>query len=135
MKKNLMLLFLTILLTSCGLFHTGTHMNKNVEFIFVDSNGKDIFAESLSTDDFHITSIEGYAALNRIDTIHGKHYVDILFGEGDDKKSTTLLHFKDDVDTVEVTFKRHKYSIQDLYYNGQLIVFESDISSYCTIVK
>ena len=136
MKKYLMFLICVVSLLACDLFTNGTHDNTLVQFIFVDGSGKDIFADSLSVDDFNITSIEGYAAFDMNGIINEKNYFNISFGEGrdGDEKSVTLFHFKDDVDTVVVTFK-DSYTIRNLYYNEEKIRFESDLDSYCTIVK
>ena len=137
MKKIFIVLIFSTALTACELFHIGTHKDTIVGFTFVDANGKDIFADSLSVDDFHITSTEGFASLNLVDTLYGKNHFDISFGVGrdGDEKSVTLFHLKDDIDTVEVTFKDNYYSIRNLYYNGEKIKFDPNLNNYCTIVK
>lgn len=137
MKKKLIFLFFVTILTACDKIHIGTHKDTIATFTFVDANGKDIFADSLTVNDFQITSTEGYASLVLVDTIYGKYHFDISFGEGNDgdEKSVTLFHLKNDIDTVVVTFKDNYYSIQDLYYNGEKIKFESDLDRYCTIIK
>ena len=136
MKKFLIFLIPVVWLTACDLFTNGTHDNTLVQFTFVDANGKDIFADSMSVDDFQITSLEGYAAFDRAYTIHEKHRFSISFGEGrdGDEKSVTLFHLKDDIDTAVVTFK-DSYTIRNLYYNGEKFRFESDLYNDCTIVK
>jgi len=137
MKKSLILLFFVTTLTTCDKIHIGTHKDTIVTFTFVDADGKDIFADSLATDDFHITSIEGYASLILVDTLLDIFHFDIGFGEGNDgdEKSVTLFHLKDDIDTVEVTFKDNYYNIRNLYYNGEIIKFNPNLDNYCTIVK
>ena len=60
MKKIFIVLIFAAALTACDdLFHIGTHKDTIVAFTFVDANGKDIFADSLSVDDFDITSSKG----------------------------------------------------------------------------
>ncbi len=137
MKKSLIFLFFVTTLTTCDKIHIGTHKDTIVGFTFVDANGKDIFADSLSVDDFYITSTEGYASIVLADTLYGKNHFDINFGEGNDgdEKSVTLFHLKDDIDTVEVTFKDNYYSIKNLYYNGEKIKFDPNLNRSYTIVK
>ena len=63
MKKKLIFLFFVTILTACDKIHIGTHKDTIATFTFVDANGKDIFADSLTVNDFQITSTEGYASL------------------------------------------------------------------------
>ena len=137
MKKIFIVLIFATTLTACDLFHTGTNKDTIVSFTFADANGKDIFADSLSVDDFQITSTEGYASLVLVDTLYSKIHFDINFGEGNDgdEKSVTLFHLKNDIDTVEVTFKDSYYSIRNLYYNGEKIKYDPNSNRTCTIVK
>jgi|GEM_PF-1507443 len=137
MKNILIFLFLAFSCTACGWFNFNTDMNTTVGFTFVDTNGKDIFADSLSVEDFQIRSIEGYARLHNVDTIYGNHYFSIGFGEGrdGDEKSVTLVQIKDDIDTIKVTFKNDYHSLKNLYYNDEHFKMEEKTGNYLIIEK
>lgn len=134
--KNFMLILLVFFMTSCEI-PVGFHSDRNtrVGFFFTDKDGNDIFTDSLSLEDFSISTLEGMVGINHIDTIYNKTYFEISFLDDGDERAVALFQFKEDADTVVVTFKKDYRYIRNLYYNGNHVNFDTAKGNLCTIIK
>ncbi|QIA09773.1 hypothetical protein [Draconibacterium halophilum] len=130
MKKVIIILSI-FLFTSCGV---GSYYEYSASFMFFDELGKDLFTDSLDLTDFHITSMRGIAEIAHVDTLEGITVIDMYLNP-DDGLMEGLFHFKDDVDTITVSYTKNEEEIKSVVYNGVPLETQSSTGNLFHIIK